>query len=265
MVVVDSHTHVSNLWYEPVETLLYHMDRNGVDQACLVQMRGQNDNRYQFDAVRRYPGRFANVVNVDTDHDDAVAVLTRLAAEGASGVRLRPFTRSPGDDPYAIWHACAELGLSVSCGSRGTSDLLDPGFAALLEAVPDVRIAIEHLGAENNPNPKDSDPAVRRRVLELAAYPNLYMKIHGLGEFAQKANPLIGPSPFVHPIPPYLAQAYTLFGPERLLWGSDFPPVEKREGYGLALELCRAEFADKPQRERDLIFGGVAAKLFPVR
>ena len=38
MVVVDTHCHVSPYWYEPVETLLYQMTTNGVDQAVLIQM-----------------------------------------------------------------------------------------------------------------------------------------------------------------------------------------------------------------------------------
>jgi L-fuconolactonase len=70
MVVVDTHCHASLDWYEPIETLLYEMDRNAVDHAVLVQINGQFDNAYQFDCVRRYPGRFANVVMVDTDLDE---------------------------------------------------------------------------------------------------------------------------------------------------------------------------------------------------
>ena len=44
--VIDSHVHVAPNWYEPVETLLYHLDANGVDQAILVQQQGQYDNSY---------------------------------------------------------------------------------------------------------------------------------------------------------------------------------------------------------------------------
>src|SRR5712692_58506 len=116
MVVVDTHCHASLDWYEPIETLLYEMDRNAVDHAVLVQIMGQFDNEYQFDSVRRYPGRFANVVLVDTERADSVQVLERLAERGASGVRLRPTTRSPGDEPLAIWRTAERLGLTVSCG-----------------------------------------------------------------------------------------------------------------------------------------------------
>src|SRR5216683_6890289 len=103
MLIVDSHCHVSDCWYEPVESLLDQMERNGVEKAILIQMQGQANNAYQAACVRQYPGRFASVVVVDTDRPDAPATLARLAAEGASGVRLRAAARSPGDDPLAIW------------------------------------------------------------------------------------------------------------------------------------------------------------------
>ena len=88
MVIVDAHCHASLDWYEPIETLLFEMDRNGVDQAVLIQINGQFDNSYQAEAVRRYPGRFCSVVLVDPLQPDAPKTLERLVDGGASGVRL---------------------------------------------------------------------------------------------------------------------------------------------------------------------------------
>src|SRR3979411_3285036 len=113
---VDSNCHASLHWYEPIETLLFEMDRNDVDQAVLIQINGQYDNTYQQECVRRYPQRFTSVVLVDPQQPDALETLDRLAEAGASGVRLRPDARSPGADPLAIWRAAGRLGLAVSCG-----------------------------------------------------------------------------------------------------------------------------------------------------
>ena len=33
MIIVDTHSHVSPYWYEPVESLLFQMDRHGVQSA----------------------------------------------------------------------------------------------------------------------------------------------------------------------------------------------------------------------------------------
>ncbi len=135
MLIVDSHCHVSPIWYEPVESLLHQMDANDVAHAVLVQMQGQADNSYQFDCVRKYPGRFANVVIVDTENSGAPDQLERRAGEGAVGVRLRPTVRSPGDDPLAIWRTAERLRLSVSCiGSD--DDFAAPAFADLVAPSP---------------------------------------------------------------------------------------------------------------------------------
>jgi predicted TIM-barrel fold metal-dependent hydrolase len=55
---------------------------------------------------------------------------------------------------------------------------------------------------------------------------------------------------------------YEAFGPERMMWGSDSPPVSGREGYENALRLTLEEFASRSERDRALIFGGVARAVF---
>jgi L-fuconolactonase len=235
------------------------MDRNGVEQAVLIQMNGQADNTYQSECVRRYPGRFASVVIVDPAQLDAPQTLERLAAQGAGGVRFQATTRSPGDDPLAIWRAAQRLGLSVSCGGSGP-DFAADAFAAIFEAIGEIPIVIEHLGSLNRPVEEQAEQA--RKVFALARYPNAYIKIHGLGEFCRRAMPVTEPFPFQRPIPPLLEQAYTAYGARRMMWGSDYPPVSQREGYRNALRLTMEQLADKSQAERDLIFGDVARSVF---
>lgn len=264
MIIVDSHCHVSPSWYEPVETLLFQMERHGVSHAVLVQMQGQTNNDYQFACVRRYPGRFAPVVVVDTDRADAPETLQRLAERGASGVRLRATTRSPGDDPLAIWRAAGRLGLAVSCYGSSAEFAAD-AFAGLVASLPEVRIVIEHLGGHSRPDTDERERALRRQAFTLARFPNTYIKITGLGEFCRRALPVTEPFPFARPIPPLLQQACAAFGPQRMMWGSDYPPSGTREGYGNALRLPMEQFEDKSDEERALIFGGVARAVFPPR
>ncbi len=263
MVVVDSHCHVSDCWYEPVESLLNQMDRNGVAHAILIQMMGQTNNAYQSACVRKYPGRFASVVIVDTDRPDAPATLARLAEEGASGVRLRATTRSPGADPLAIWRAAARLGLAVSCGGSAAEFASDE-FAALAARLPDLKIVVEHLGSVNHPVDAAQEE-LRQTVFGLARFPNVYIKIHGLGEFCRRALPVTEPFPFERPIPPLLDQACDAFGPTRVMWGSDYPPVSGREGYRLALRLTMEQLATRSEADRAAIFGGTALAVFPIR
>jgi L-fuconolactonase len=267
MAYIDTHCHVSPIWYEPVELLLAQMERNEVAGAVLIQMQGQFDNSYQFDCVQRFPGRFAPVVALDTDAPDAPQTLERLASEGASGVRLFPTTRSAGDDPLLLWRTAARLGLPVSCaGSAATFS--DPAFAELIAALPELPIVLEHLGSLARPDDDAATATARLQVFELARFANVSIKIPGLGEFARRATPVDNDFSFVRPIPDYLARAYAAFGPARMMWGSDYPPVSGREGYTNALRLPMAELARIPgcgDAERDQIFGGTAQSIFPLR
>jgi L-fuconolactonase len=264
MMIVDSHCHVATNWWEPVESLLFQMDRCGVERAVLVGDYSEPNNDYQTQCVRRFPGRFASVVVVDPSRPDAVAVLERLAGEGASGVRLRQMARSPGQDPFAIWRVAERLGLTVSCPGR-SPQYGSPEFISLIESVPHLRIVIEHLGSGNAPDVESVPPDIRHNVFRLARFPNVHVKIHGLGEFCPRKLPPDGDFPFARPIPPLLDLAYDAFGPSRMMWGSDYPPVSAREGYANALRLPMEQLATRSVEDRALVFGGVALRLFPIR
>jgi L-fuconolactonase len=255
-MLVDSHCHASLAWYAPVESLLHEMDSSGVERAILIQIVREYDNTYQQECVRRYPDRFASVVHLNATSSEASQQLERLAADGAVGVRLGADARSPGDDPLAIWRTADRLGMTISLYRSGT----DPALVEeLATALPTLRIVLEHATARAA---TPAEQAFRPRVAALSRFQNIFVKITGLGEFAQRALPVRYPFPFEEPIPSNLDAAYTAFGPARMMWGSDYPPVAGREGYANALRLCRQQFASLPQTEQDQILGDVANTTF---
>ena len=65
--------------------------------------------------------------------------------EGAEGLRLDAASRSPGNDPLAIWRTCGELKLPVKCHGN-YEDFASTEFSKLVKAFPEVPIIIEHLG-----------------------------------------------------------------------------------------------------------------------
>jgi L-fuconolactonase len=262
-MTVDSHTHVSMRWFEPVEVLLFQLDRHGIEQAVLVQFSGEYDNGYQSECARRYPDRLVSVVSVDAADPDAVSRLTDLAGEGATGVRLRPTARSAGDDPLAVWRAAESLGLAVSCLGR-SADFAGPEFAALLGEVPRLRVVLEHLGELRRENAALTVAQVERVCAAMAPFPNVSVKVHGFGEGAARAAD-ISRSVFADPEPAAkVLRAYDVLGPERLMWGSDFPPSSGREGYTGAyrhpLEALRAHGMTAAGEAS--IFGDLARRVF---
>ena len=59
-----------------------------------------------------------------------------------------------------------------------------------------------------------------------------------------------------------IEMALEVFGVERMMWGSDYPPVSNREGYGNALDGIKTHPAFKTDEEREWIMGRTAIETF---
>ena len=148
-----------------------------------------------------------------------------------------------GHDPLAVWRKANDLGMVVSL-MGGARDVGSDEFRALVQKLPDLPIVIEHLAGagegvafpRSGPGPQPPYAAYRK-ALELADCPNTYLKVHGLAEIS--ARPPVLPAAygvdFYDFTPPLFEMAYEAFGPRRMMWGSDYPPVSGREGYRNAL------------------------------
>ncbi len=260
MLVVDTHVHASPHWYEPIESLLYHMSANGVEKATLVQFEGQFDNSYLFECVRRYPGRFAPIVIVDAQRPDAAQTVRDLAKQGAGGLRMRVWARSPGSDPLALWRTCNELGLPLSCNGK-ESEIASPEFRDLVRGLPDTRIVIEHLGFVD---PQEQPPYdTFLKVLALADFPNVYIKVGGISELCNRPKVLQPPFFSQQTIPPFVRMAVEAFGARRVMWSSNYPPVSQKEGYANSLRFLRQHVAGFCSAEDvEWIMGKTAASVF---
>ncbi len=258
MRIIDTHCHASPYYFEPVELLLFQMDRVGVEKAVLTQHSGNVNNWYMIECTRRFPGRFTVVGRIDTNRDDTDVVLDQWVSEGMVGVRFRPTTRSPGPDPLTIWRKIVELGLVVSCiGSE--EEFASADFRNLVEQLPDLNIIVEHFGRAD----RDEEPpfTLFQEVLALAKYPNVYIKLGGLGEICHRPIAYDKPMQFGK-IPPFVSMIYDAFGPRRMMWGSDYPPVSYREGYANALRFIMERMAFCSQEDKEWIFGKTALSLF---
>ncbi|MDO8750273.1 MAG: amidohydrolase family protein [Dehalococcoidia bacterium] len=265
MLIVDTHCHAGTNWFEPVEMLVHQMDMNGVAKAVLIQHGGNHDNHYLLECLRRFPGRFVAVVGVDVARPDAPHILERLAKErGVVGIRLHPRDRSPGDDPLAIWRKAGELGLTISCFLVDADLTAAPEFQALVKALPGCTFVLEHLaGVYRTRSPGSATPPYTafRTALNLAKYPNTYIKFGGLGEFCERPAQLPLPLSFGEVLP-LLDMAKEAFGPHRMMWGSDYSPVSGREGYRNALQGPMSQGTFRTDDDREWAFGKTALEVW---
>ena len=87
-------------------------------------------------------------------------------------------------------------------------------------------------------------------VLKSAEVPNIYIKLSGFAYVSQVSWDF-----------PYsdslwiVRKLYEHYGPERLCWASDYPPVLSHMTYKHSLEVFRTHCSFVPDRDKELILG----------
>jgi len=245
LTIVDTHVHVGLKQYVPVEELIRQMDRCGVEKAVLVQYRaglepiGNTDNTYISECVKKYPRRLVAMGIVDWTKEDAPERLDYWKdVHGIQGLRLDGDAISPGLEKYAIWGKAEELGMIVSVYGK-----LD-NVSEIARLFPDLRIHVEHTGM----------PSINGdRILALAECPNVSVKftVAGLSGISKEPYPHRDAQPFFRKV-------YERFGPKRIMWGSNYPPVLKEEGYERTLQFLSREIPWLSSEEKEWLLGKTA-------
>jgi L-fuconolactonase len=263
MAVVDTHCHASLSWFEPVETLLFQMDTYGVDKAVLVQHGGEYDNSYLLACAEEHLGRFAVMGMVDSTLPDAPETLAAWHARGVGSVRLfgPPGAAFVADrsDPVVVWRKAAELGMPVSTPSNAL-EISAPSFQSLIEELPDLHLIFEHYGFLRLR--EDQQEEAYEKLLELARFPNVTMKIHGLGELIPRPFPLRNPTFDVAQAPDHIDRAMQAFGAHRLMLASDWPLSAGREGYSNVFSYLKAYLSRYSTDQQAAVLGSTAERIF---
>jgi predicted TIM-barrel fold metal-dependent hydrolase len=238
----------------PLELLRRYMDEHGVGRAVLVQpMYPGEDNSLVADAARADPDRFAAVCVVDPRLPEAPDRLEHWVKErGCRGLRLRPAFAGEGvafeNDP--LWERCRKLGIVVSILARREHvEAIDRRAGRF----PDVRLIVDHL-AHPDPVAGPAAPAFQA-LLALADRPNVFVKPTGFHNFSKR--------PYPHEDCDAIFKAVLdRFGPDRMIWGSDFPHVLLKAGYGPALRHFERRYPYLGKDDRDRILGRTAERLY---
>jgi L-fuconolactonase len=124
--------------------------------------------------------------------------------------------------------------------------------ADLAAALPDLRIVVDHLGKP--PFGGAGWERWRATLGEVAAHPNTTAKASGLQ---------VPGRPFtVAEARPAWEVALELFGPARLMWGSDWPLTVLVGGYAHAWEVMSTLVAELSADEQALVLSGTATEVY---
>lgn len=277
MKIIDSHCHAWPYWpYQPpvpdpeqrgrVEQLLHEMDVNGVEQAVIVSAQidhNPENNAYVAEQVARYPGRLHQLHDLDscwapTYHQPGGAERLRQAAQRGTIVGFTHYVSEDEDgswliseDGLAMFQAAADLGLIASISCQTYQQWAIRGVA---ERFPSLPILCHHMGVVRATAKSPADDL--QQVLASAKLPNIYLKLSG---FAYCTH-VVWEYPYADTH--WIVRAeYEHFGPHRMCWGSDYPPVRWYMTYRQALEAFRTHCTFVPEADQTCILGGTLEQL----
>ena len=274
MPVVDSHQHFWDLsrfdypWmpkdspvlrrnYLPpdLEPLLRDA---GVDATVVVQAHPSvEEAEWLLSLARETPWIAGVVAWVDLTDPDVGRTLERLAQSPyLKGVRAMV-----EDKPDDLWllrpevvrglKEVARLGLAYDLLIRPRHIKLVPELA---EEVPDLRMVVDHI----------AKPPIRWGAFEqwavdishLSEIPQVFCKVSGMVTEADHRHWS------VEDLRPYVEHVVSVFGLDRLMWGSDWPVCRLSAGYGRVLQSALDALGPLTPAQRERFLGGTAVEFY---
>lgn len=231
----------------------------GISKTILVQgAESMAETRFLLDIARATPFIGGVVGWVDLAATDAPEQIAALAEDNKL-VSLRPMLQGLQEDD---WILRAELspGLEAIRSNRLRFDVLIfprhlPVAMKLFARHPDLPMVIDH-GAKPYIARGEIEPW-KSQMRSIARDFPVFCKMSGLATEA-------APGWTSETLRPYVEALVELFGPRRLMWGSDWPILNLAGNYldwfATALKLT----AHLSETERNDIFGGTAARFYGI-
>lgn len=237
------------------EMLLALMRLHGVAKTVIIQVIHYRwDNSYLADVLKRYPNQFQGVARVNPEDPAAPDQLSRLIEEqGFRGVRISPAGDSQGDwirGPLMppLWSRCHSLKVPMTVLAPVTRM---PDVERLAGKFPDLTVVIDHMAD----CPLDQ-PEALKKLLALAKYPMVFVKISHTWSLSKQEYPYRDAQQQVK-------RLYDVFGPRRLMWGTDWPLVENACGYGKALSLVKRDMDFLNEDDKSWILSKTVERVWP--
>lgn len=210
--------------------LLELMRANHVERTVLVQYIGYRwDNRYAADSVKKNAPKFMAVCRVNPVDAAAPGQLSFLTAQGFHGVRLSPPGDASGDwikGPLMppLWRRAESLRVPMLILAPITRM---PDLMPLIELCPDLDVVIDHLADCPIDQPQELD-----KLIALVRFPRVFVKISHTWAISRQPYPWLDAQE-------YVKRLYAVYGPQRLMWGTDWPVHERWTTYAKTLSVVR--------------------------
>lgn len=287
--IIDSHLHVWGtssdvnsypFFQNPPDSLkdsasfdqlvVKHMETKGVDGALIIQpINYKFDHSYVINAIQKHPTKFKGMLLHDPSLSeiDAISRLEDLTLKGFVGVRFNPYlwprkeSKDADDESewepmssgsgLAVYKRCAELRVPVGIMCFQGLSLHYKDVCNLLQSSPETIMILDHFGftfLDDNGN------NAFQQLLSLEKYPTVIVKISALFR-------LKDPSPVYENVyKERFLPLFETFGPERLMYGSDFPFVLEQSSQYSIHKVISSWIPNKSDRLK--VLSGNAERIF---
>lgn len=273
-MITDAHIHLwrlargDNVALSPSMTAIYRdfepedvqprLKAAGVDRIVVVQAAETlAETMYTAGLARKFPWIAGIVAWIDP-----ASPSVREEAAALSWLPVVKGVRPVKDDNRTIawmldarndsgWKALADSGLSLDILVQNWREL--PLAIHLARGNPGLSIILDHCGKPDIATGLFQPWA--DSISELAALPHVSCKLSGLINCA-------APGATARDVEPYARHVLASFGARRVMWASDWPPLELASDYATWWQVSQHVLASLDERDRADVLSGTASRIY---
>lgn len=273
---IDSHLHLWDLadqcpaWITPDLGELHQtftanrargeLDRASIDYAILVQAEDSvGDTEFMLDAAGRHPWICGVVGWVPLDTPNEVEILLEQWLQLPTFCGVRHLVHDDPRDDF-LWLPTVRDSLKMLANADVPFDIPDAyprhlaAGATTALAIPELTIVIDHLGKPPLGSGSESYSLWKDQLESCARAPNTVAKLSGLRIPGSRYD--------VPTLRPVFDAALEMFGPERLMYGGDWPMNVPAGGYRPTWEVLDVLISTLSKDEQDHVRGRTAARTY---
>lgn len=273
-MTIDAHVHLwrlargDNVALDPSMSAIYRdrepadlkprLDAAGIERIVVVQAAETlAESLFTIGLAHKFPWIAGIVAWVDLASPSVAEEVAALAWNPViKGVR--PVRRDNASIAWMLdsrlekgWRALADHDLTLDILMQNWNEI--PLAVHLSRRLPGLRIVLDHCGKPDIASGAFAPWA--RHIDEIAALPNTHCKLSGLMNCAPA-----GAS--VADVEPYADHVLDSFGGDRVLWASDWPPLDLASDYATWKRISDEILAARPLALREAVQRGTAERVY---
>ena len=232
-------------------------EKYGITGTVLVQAAPtEGETWFMLDIAKNEPLVKGVVGWTEFEAEDAPERIAALGREGKL-VGFRPMIQDLPDDGWMLRDDLAPAFQAIIDNDLAFDALTFPrhlpNLLTFIARWPDMRIVVDHC---SKPQIRDDEfQPWADLITAVAGHPGICCKLSGIVTEAR-------PDWTVEKLRPYAEHVVSAFGPDRVMWGSDWPVVNLAGGYERWRDAAETIFSGLSGAEKDAIFGGTATRFY---